>query len=211
MGGFILVGFPENQEQIEKLKGHGIEFDKIIYLNDSNEEEPGAEIKKRMKDVELYDYEQELEAAQKVLALAKEHLGEENVKEISGNGTQETVLIRIRNDIDPFYMKIDNNDDVRTSADLGEEDKRLPKGDFGDYCPVTYMKDGWLIRGNSEQEVLVQGKTYLLAGEAEAEKFKFNPVEFLKTKTGQAKLPLTPPNPKILIVGHRGAGTTTMI
>jgi len=51
----------------------------------------------------------------------------------------------------------------------------------------------------------------LLAGEAEAEKFKFNPVEFLKTKTGQAKLPLTPPNPKILIVGHRGAGTTTMI
>lgn len=63
VGGFILVGFPETQEHIEKLKAHGIEFDKIIYLNDTNEEEPGAEIKKRMKDVELFDFEQELEAA----------------------------------------------------------------------------------------------------------------------------------------------------
>lgn len=184
VGGFILVGFPETQEHIEKLKGHGIEFDKIIYLNDTNEEEPGAEIKRRMKDVELFDFEQELEAAQKVLALAKEQLGEENVKEISTNGSEETVLIRIRNEIDPFYLKIDNPDDVRTSGELGEEDKRLPKGDFGDYCPVTYVRDGWLIRGNMEQEVLVQGKTYWLSGEDEANKFKFNPTEFLKTKTG---------------------------
>ena len=184
VGGFILVGFPETQEHIEKLKGHGIEFDKIIYLNDTNEEEPGAEIKRRMKEVELFDFEQELEAAQKVLALAKEQLGEENVKEISTNGSEETVLIRIRNEIDPFYLKIDNPDDVRTSGELGEEDKRLPKGDFGDYCPVTYVRDGWLIRGNMEQEVLVQGKTYWLSGEDEANKFKFNPTEFLKTKTG---------------------------
>ncbi len=58
-----MVGFPENQEHIEKLKGHGIEFDRIIYLNDTNEEEPGAEIKKRMKDLELFDYDQENEAA----------------------------------------------------------------------------------------------------------------------------------------------------
>ena len=57
----------------------------------------------------------------------------------------------------------------------------------------------------------MQGKTYWLSGEEEANKFKFNPTEYLKTKTGKATLPLTPPNPKIMVVGHRGAGTTTII
>lgn len=46
VGGFILIGFPETEEHINKLKGHGIEFDKIIYLQDTNED--GAEIKERM-------------------------------------------------------------------------------------------------------------------------------------------------------------------
>lgn len=211
VGGFILLGFPETLDHIEKLKAHSIEFDKIIFLNDTNEEEPGSEIKKRMKEVELFDFDYENEAAQKVLALAKEHLGEENVKEISCNGAPETVLIRIRNEIDPFYLKVDNAEDVRVSADLGEEDKRLPKGNFGDYCPVTYVNDGWIVRGNPEQEVTIFGKTYWLAGEKEAEKFKFNPGEFLKAQTGEATLPLEPPKPKIMIMGHRGAGTSTLI
>ena len=74
--------------------------------------------------------------------LCKEHLGgDETVKEISCNGPKEDVLIRIRTEIDPFYLKIDVADDNRVSADLGEEDRKLPKGDFGDYCPVTYVKD----------------------------------------------------------------------
>lgn len=196
------------------MKGHGIEFDRIIYLSDTNEDDPGAEIKNRMKDVELYDYDFEDEQAKKVLGLVKEHLGEENVKEISGTGgDQHTVFIRVRNEIDPFYIKIDNPEDVRTSTDLsGEEgEKPLPKGDFGDYCPVTYVRDGWIVRGNPELEVTIDGKTYWLAGEKEAELFKFNPIEFLKTRTGQATLPLSPPNPKIMILGQRGAGTTTLI
>ena len=87
-----------------------------------------------MEGTELYDWESELELSQKILGLAKEHLGEDNVREISCNGNIDTVLIRIRNEIDPFYLKVDNPDDVRTSGDLGEEDRKLPKGDFGDYC-----------------------------------------------------------------------------
>jgi adenylate/nucleoside-diphosphate kinase len=86
VGGFILLGFPETQDQIEKLKGHGIEFDKIIFLNDTNEENPGDELRKRNDGIELYDFDFENEIAQKALALAKEHLGEENVREISCNG-----------------------------------------------------------------------------------------------------------------------------
>jgi hypothetical protein len=45
VGGFILIGFPETEEQINKLKEHGIDFDRIIYLADTNEDEPGADIK----------------------------------------------------------------------------------------------------------------------------------------------------------------------
>lgn len=60
--------------------------------------------------------------------MAKEHLGGSEdlvVREISANGTPDEVLIRIRNEIDPFYLKIDNPDDNRVSADLGEEDRKL--------------------------------------------------------------------------------------
>jgi adenylate/nucleoside-diphosphate kinase len=76
-------------------------------------------------------------------------------------------------------LKVDNPDDNRVSADLGEEDKPLPKGNFGDYCPVTYVKDQWLVRGSNEFEVTINGKTYWLAGEKEAEEFKFNPNKFI--------------------------------
>jgi adenylate/nucleoside-diphosphate kinase len=103
-----------------------------------------------MGDSDLYDWDWELENANKILALAKENLGEEIVREISCNGKIDDVSIRIRNEIDPFYLKVDNPDDVRVSADLSEEDKKLPKGDFGDYCPVTYVRDNWIVRGSSE-------------------------------------------------------------
>ena len=86
VGGFILIGYPETEEQINRMKAHGIEFDKIIYLTDTNEEEPGQEVRKRMKEEELYDYDWEFDNSQRILNLAKEHLGEDYVREISSNG-----------------------------------------------------------------------------------------------------------------------------
>ena len=47
------------------------------------------------------------------------------------------------------------------------------------------MNDNWLIKGNSEHEVTIYGKTYWLAGEKEAEEFKFNPGKYLLTKDGR--------------------------
>ncbi len=41
-----------------------------------------------------------------------------------------------------------------------------------------------MVRGNPEQEVSINGKTYLLAGEKEAEKFKFEPMKYLVTQSG---------------------------
>lgn len=59
-----MLGFPETEEQMLKLKSHGIEFDRIIFLNDTNEDEPGADIKARVADSDdLYDWEWEAENA----------------------------------------------------------------------------------------------------------------------------------------------------
>lgn len=168
VGGFILLGFPNSELHVNKLKEHGIEFDRILFLNDQSEENPGQAVKKRMKTTDIhYDWDIENEKAAKVLAVVKEHCGEDITKEIAANGKIEDISVKIRAEIDPFEPRCDNPEDVRVSADLDEEAKRLPKSDFGDYCPVTYVRDGWLVKGNPEFEVTIFGKTYSLAGEAE--------------------------------------------
>ena len=141
----------------------------------------------------------------------KEHINEEIVKEIACNGQESDVFIRIRAEIDPFFIQIDNPDDVRTTADLDEDGKKLPKGDFADFCPVTYVNDNWIVRGNPEFESTVFGRTYLFAGEKEQEEFKFNPQKYLVTQFSDNKkdIPLNPPPPKIMIIGVKGSGVTT--
>ena len=62
---------------------------------------------------------------------------------------------------------MDNAEDVRVTADLGDEDRKLLKSDFGDYCPVSYGRSNWLIRGVSEFESTINGKTYWFSGEKE--------------------------------------------
>jgi hypothetical protein len=66
VGGFILLGFPQTEMHATKLKEHGIEFDRILFLNDSsNEEEPGKDVKARqllLGDLH-YDWDVEAEKA----------------------------------------------------------------------------------------------------------------------------------------------------
>jgi hypothetical protein len=61
--------------------------------------------------------------------------------------------------------------DAETGEDPNDPDtnydKPLPKSDFGDYCPVTFVKDGFMSKGNPEIESTLFGKRYLFAGEAE--------------------------------------------
>lgn len=86
----------------------------------------------------------------KVLEVLKEFLGDEaeKVLDINAVGEIEDVFIRIRAAIDPFFPRVDNPEDVRISSELDEDAKRLPKGDFGDYCPVTYIKENWIVKGS---------------------------------------------------------------
>lgn len=63
VGGFILMGFPETEEHVTKLKEHGIDFDSVVYLQDTNEEDPGVELRQRVKEDYLYDFDLEAEVS----------------------------------------------------------------------------------------------------------------------------------------------------
>lgn len=67
------------------------------------------------------------------------------------------------------------------------------------------MKSGFLVKGKSDFESYILGKSYRFAGEKELETFKFNPNAFLN----KVRIPLQPPQPKIMIVGMKGSGVTT--
>ena len=143
------------------------------------EEEPGKEIVKRNTHADslAYNWDQEDEAAKKILSVAQEIMttedkpGEEKVIKIDCNGTPDDVFIKIRTAIDPFFLKPDNPEEVMVTADMEEDDegnkKRLPRSDFGDYCPVTFVDEGYMVKGDPEIESLVFGKTYLLPSDKE--------------------------------------------
>jgi adenylate kinase family enzyme len=197
-GGFIMYGFPQAEAHIEKLKEAGIEFDRVIYMTDTNEEEPGKVLVDRhavsSKSNTAYEWDLENERCTKIMGQVKEFIGEETVdvvlKEIDCGGDADKVFIKIRTAMDPFFIQLDNPDDVRTTAgdldnlpptdpeELAEVDKdalfdrHLPRSDFGPYCPVTYVRDGFMInsRGRPDElgiESTINGKTYYFAGEAE--------------------------------------------
>lgn len=216
IGSFILLGFPHTELQVTKMKEYGLGLDRVVFLNDMSEEDPGRDLKLRFhakhgKDV-TFDWERESEAVQKVVAVLKEFVSDEIVREINCAGPTESVFIRLRTDLDPFFLLPDNPEDNRTTeAEVTVDDdeyaatKWLPKSDFGHYCPVTYVKHKWLCKGNREFESTIHGKTYWFAGEPEQTEFKFNPTAYLQ----DLQLPLAPPPPKIMLVGMKGAGVTT--
>jgi len=216
VGGFILLGFPQSEVHAQKLKEAGIDFDRILSLADTNEEDAGKEVTARMiVNDRHYNFEAENEKAQKAINAAKETLGESKEENflatINAVGSTEDVCNLIRLEIDPFFLRVDNPDDVRVSADLGEEDKKLPKGDYGDYCPVSFVNGGFMQKGNPELECTIFGKTFIFAGEKEQEEFKSNPKKFLNAQQGNCELPLAPPAPKFMVLGMKGAGITTQI
>jgi hypothetical protein len=107
-----MFGFPQTELHITKMKEYGLVFDRVIYLNDTSEEEPGKEIKKRMANVGdfVFDWEEESAKAQKVLANVKEFIGEDGVVEVDCVGNKEDVFIKLRTKIDPFFTQADSEE-----------------------------------------------------------------------------------------------------
>jgi YHS domain-containing protein len=89
------------------------------------------------------------------------------------------------------------------SAELGEEDRPLTKGETGDFCPITLRNESYLFPGLSDFEASVKGRMYKFAGEKELEEFKIDPMKYIYEGFTQ------PPQPHFMIVGARGSGVST--
>jgi len=158
ISGFIFINFPVNEEQVQALKEFNLTIDKLIFLVDTNEEEnePGKILNSRNADYDvLYSLENELAFSDSSLKTLQEQLTEEIVKTVSIVGPIDEVFNRIRTIIDPFYIRADEESNVRVPADLAEGDEMIPFSDYGPYCPITLMDERWLVPGKEDQELQV--------------------------------------------------------
>lgn len=174
-------------------------------------------------DETAYDFTAELEIANALKAVITEWLGEDNQEKVMDlndcTGTIDEVHFKIRSKLDPFFTRPDDTtDDIRTSADYEEEEiYRMPRSDFGDYCPVTYVDEGFLVKGGADEEggdpneLYIHGKRYFFASSKELEKFKNQPSKYMIVQNQGTQLPIQPPAPKFLITGNKCAGITTQI
>jgi adenylate/nucleoside-diphosphate kinase len=132
----------------------------------------------------------------------KEAYGEENVKEIGIDGSLDDVWVRVQTELDPFYVRADDEALVRGPADVQEGDDPLPAGDFGPFCAVTYRKTGWLVPGKDDFVALVHGRVYKFFSEKELKEFRENVEVF------EGARPVAGP-PRVMMVGVRGSGLRT--
>ena len=198
-----MVGYPESAEQIEKFKNQGLDFDQVIFLVDTDEEEPDKTLIERHAGDYGYNHEENKEKAGALLDLYKEHF-EERVAEVSFNGSLNDVYHRVLLSLDPFQVRIDDPEIVRTTGDLAENEPPITKGEYGDFCPVTFINESWLFPGTDEFEVQVKQRTYRCAGEEEKTQFE-------TSYKSISEEPQRPPQPHIMFVGPRGAGVHTQM
>jgi len=113
---FIMIGFPKTELHCQKLRQYGFEFDRVIYLTDENEEEPGKALFDRHAKIDPeinFDWEAENAKCVEIVGKVKGHLstfgvdgegeggaGEEGAdiafKQVDCSGDAEKVFIKIR-------------------------------------------------------------------------------------------------------------------
>ena len=200
-----MIGFPQTETHCQKLKEYNIDFDRILFLSEEeNEEDAGKEVTARMTEADGigYDWAEELGVANALKQVITDFLGEDNTEKIMEmkdcTGSINEVHFKIRSRLDPFFCRPDDTtEDIRTSADYEEEEiHRMPRSDFGDFCPVTYVDDGFLVRGGVDEEssepceLYVHGKRYFFASMKEVEKFKKDPQRYMVVQSRAMQLPL---------------------
>jgi len=117
---------------------------------------------------EQYSLENENTIFGTAVGVLKEQYGEENVKEISINGSIHEVFNRIRTQLDPFFIKFDDDNMVRAAADVNEEEEiPISMSEYGPFCPITFRDEGWLLIGKKDFEAQVRQKRYSFFGEKE--------------------------------------------
>lgn len=218
-GGFIVLSHPANEEEINKFKDFRIEFDKIIYLSDQSETPlkslflrtnphlEGADDEKL--EPEIAKLKEQKDKIDEIINILKEKLGEDNIIELNCMEKIDDLKLKIKMIIDPFYTRIDPDDRVIASSDINEEQIPVPKGEYGDFCPVTLKDENWLFYANKEFEVQVNHKKYIFAGENEKNKFSVDPSLYLSSNQIPIDVIKNCP-PHIFIAGYQGSGISTL-
>lgn len=218
-GGFVVISHPINEEEIKKFKEFNIVFDKIIYLCDESEE-PLKELMNRNKpDFHKLDenkQQEEIGKMQEIVSKFEDILSilrnEYNVNEedciikLNISDTIEGIKEKLNIMLNPFIDKIDDEEKYYTSSEFGNERIQMPFGEYGKYCPVTLIKENWLISGISEEELTINHRRYVFASKRENEEFRKNLRLYINNMNY-----LNIPKPKFFIIGQSGAGVKTLM
>ena len=199
--GFIMLGYPNSEEEANSLKEFGVEFDKIIYLVDPND----GEILIKRGAEQFVDLAKEIAFAEQGASVCRDAFGEENVIEIKIDGTETEVHDRILKALDPFYLEIEDPENIVSKEEAGEEAVVTTASEYSNYDPVVLKEHEWLMPGSEEFEVQSLGKRYLFVSELEMEKFKKSPKDYIESA------PIPVPQPHIFVTGPRGSGVQTII
>ena len=220
VSGIILINHPFSDEECEKLKEFNIVMDRIIYIKDDTEEGIKALTERRVPNFNTLKEERQGEELEKtkaeaakfeeVIGILKEKYNvnnEESVIEVGYNEPIEELKLKLENALNPFNIKIDQEDKVVAPSEINLEEKYpISRGPFGLFCPVIYKEDNWLFYAPEANEVQVNQKVYRISGEKEMEKFRNNPAKYLG-ESGSL-LPIEVPPPHIMITGYQGSGVT---
>ena len=93
-------------------------------------------------------------------------------------------------------------------SEVEENIEPIPYSEYGPYCPICLVNEGWLQLGKEEFELQVRGLRYRFYSEKDMEDFKLN-VEYYVEK--EVKKGLKVPNPRILMMGIKGSGLKTQM
>ena len=220
VNGIILINHPFNDDECEKLKEFNIVMDRIIYLKDDSDEGIKALTERRIQNFNSLKEEKQGEELEKtkaetakyeeIIGILKEKYNvnnEESVIEVGYNEPLEELKLKLENALNPFNVKIDQEDKVVLPSEVNVEEKYpLSRGPFGLFCPVIYKDDNWLFYAPEANEVQVNQKVYRISGEKEMEKFRNNPAKYLGTSA--SLLPIDVPPPHIMVTGYQGSGVT---
>jgi adenylate/nucleoside-diphosphate kinase len=213
--GYVFINFPTSEEQVAAMKEANIPLDAIILLKEGDDDEPGAIVRKRENFYRDAVVENEIAFMEKAVAVLKESY-EDVVKDIVMTSEEET-FIALRQAVDPFYCRIDDDAFQRPFDRENVDSEVLLYGEYGEYDPVIFRDEGWLLIGSDEFELQCSGRRYRFATEENMAKFKANLPLYVDIQLSQGSNPNDAhkktilPDLRLFMMGTSGSGIHSQI
>lgn len=228
-GGFVLMSHPINEDEVNKFNELNIVVDKILHLVDKGEEPLRLLTARKNPNFEKLDEDKqnneiekvrvEVTKIEEIITIIKEKYvrnEEDPVLEVNCVDTFDNIQNFLIKELNPFTIRMDNEERICTNADITEEKLPLNKGEFGIFCPVTFKEENWLYYCGEEFEAQLNQRKYRFASEKEMETFKKEPGMYINIKDNFHDLenrlaPIKIPPPHIFFGGVQGSGITTLL